>query len=1541
MKKLTLFFAIIIPFLGWSQNFIQEKTNEYFEFVSPEKVYAHTNKTLFQPGETIYLKAYITDGIQQISDKSSVLYLEVISPAGTIMETQVLAINKGRAEGSFTLPADAVGGLYKFLIYTNWQRNFDIPIFEKHITVQRILAPRLLIKLNVEKEAYGNGDWVEATLSVRNLQDISIKNLEFEYSAMLDQKQFLKQMATTDENGEFKIRFKLPDILSGNDGSLNVIFMYESNVESISRTIPIILNDLDLQFLPEGGFVMDNSTHNFAFKALNKYGKPADVKGEILDQSGNKISDFESFHQGMGNISFQIESDKQYFAKITSPFLATKLIELPKSEKRPASLILERINEDQVKIIINSETDQNLELIGRTISSMIFSKEYSLKSGKNEFIIETNDLPMGILQFTLFKKNIPIAERLIFNHQDKGLNIKIETDKESYNTREKVNAKVRTSLPNGNPISANLSVSVVNDKLLSYHDDKQHDINSWLLAGSELKGEIYEPEFYFDPTESKRQKALDLLMLTQGWRYYNWDEILSDENIGLQYIAESANQIVGTVFKDDRISYPTTVYLLINELIYVEKTDEKGVFRFDLGEPILKTAVLYSEKKAGEYVWIEFMDPSKVSPSEIKRKPNDSYQENSEFRLGEINTPTEETTSNQTQNNKDFDDDFWEEDGKMELSAVTLLGGISIEKTQKAGAYTVISASQIELTPIASVDQVLSGRVAGIQFQTNSGMVGAGSQVIIRGVGTLSGQNIPLLVIDGIPISGDGISLAQISPNMVKSIQVLKGVSATALYGSRAANGAIIIDTNGTYYYSNNDLNINLGLSKELHQQSYQPNSHRNMKVSVAKEFYVPKYNSIITETKDDFRSCIYWNYNVTTNQKGKAEFSFYNSDESTVFRIIAEGFNGTGLVGRNEKTYSTFDKVELDVKFPLYATEGDKILMPIWVKNNSSKLISANLTQDLPNSLKLLDYKYDLELNPEKTATIHAPLLVENGKKGKYKFRVNLLTNEFRQSVVKELEIFERGFPMYFGKSTLNETLFKFNSENVISGSQSAIFTISLNLTEPILNGIERILREPSGCFEQVSSSTYPNIYAMKLLQLKENQNKTEQREKAQKYLQSGYKKLAAYEVRGNGFEWYGKTPANEALSAFGLIEFLEMKPFVKVDENMIKRTREWLISRKDGNGGYLQDKGKYAFSNANKTVVNAYVNYALSFAGEKNIEKEYQLSYKEATNSKDVYRLSLNALTAHQLGKNEDYQRAMNLIKNEIFSRSLDEIKVESSITRSGTQSLKVETLALYALALMKTNQASSELNQIIKEIVNSGSNGYFGSTQATGLALKVLYEYNHLFEQNKEMQRDELFLKVNNQIVVDGKMSDYHKMGLAENKNSIQIDASQYVVNGDNKVEMRIGSDKLSFADFSYSYRSSLPDNSKAAKLNLKTSLSQNSIKVGETVQMLIEVKNISKSDVPMSVAKIGIPGGLSVEPTLLKELLDKEKVAYYELIDNFLILYWYGFEANETKKIDLIFKAEIPGEFTGVASSVYLYYTEEDKNWNEGLKVDVKS
>lgn len=134
------------------------------------------------------------------------------------------------------------------------------------------------------------------------------------------------------------------------------------------------------------------------------------------------------------------------------------------------------------------------------------------------------------------------------------------------------------------------------------------------------------------------------------------------------------------------------------------------------------------------------------------------------------------------------------------LSEVVVIGYGTRQRRDLTGSVTTISTKDFQKGTITTPEQLIAGKVAGVQITSNSGAPGAGSTIRIRGGASLSATNDPLIVVDGVPLANGGISgsanaLALINPNDIESFNILKDASATAIYGSRASNGVIIITT--------------------------------------------------------------------------------------------------------------------------------------------------------------------------------------------------------------------------------------------------------------------------------------------------------------------------------------------------------------------------------------------------------------------------------------------------------------------------------------------------------------------------------------------------------------------------------------------------------------------------------------------------------------------------------------------------------------------------------------------------------------------------
>ncbi|GLB53065.1 hypothetical protein NBRC110019_21050 [Neptunitalea chrysea] len=1516
LKKIVFAIGLVIIF--------SFKSNDPKPHSLLEKIYTQTDRPLYFPGETIWFKSYVTNVKGKVSQLSDVMVAELISPKGGVVQTFNYAISQGAAYGNFYIHKDWVGGVYKIRTYTNWMRNYsEEAFFEKEVVIQKVVSPNLLMKLDFERKAYGKGAEVTANLEVNDLENAPLANRMITYKMLMDGAVYISEEVTTDTAGKVQIHFPLPKDLQTTDVLLNVQIPYKGSREAISRSVPVTLNKIDLQLLPESGTAILGVQNTIAFKAVNEFGKPADVSGDIVDDKGTVVTHFTSFHDGMGSFDL-LPKTTSYFARITAPFVSDSLIALPKIETNGTRFhVTENEQEYVLKIFSNQYSlvqvivaDAYQELSSEKVATNLYQAVYKIRK---------KDLSTGIIKITI--KNITdaiIAERLLFNNQPNQLKVSVSLNKKVYKTRDKVKVTVTTTDSLNQPIPANLSVSVTDNALVTYADDKQDNILSYLLVSSELHGKIYKPSFYFDPKEPEAIKALDYVMLTHGWRNYITKPVYTST---AEFTPNSRSIQAGKVVDADGKGIQSHLLLFDLETNWVEvfDTDENGAFlikHFKTGSFKLLAYTNEGQKVAIQLGKLEMgnMNPknkqtSKELDSGIEYK---HLQKPLQSKVDEkVNTPVAVLTTALEANSEALDE-------------VVVIGYGIQRSSNLTGCVQVVSRNELDQIRGDDVSSLLQRKVAGVQVTGNGNDMNQNTTIRIRGGGSVNGNRAPLYVLDGAPI-GD---ISNIEPSEIDNITVLSGSNATSLYGSRGGNGVIVINTKNGYN------RMTYGM-KKFHSKRFQKYAFKNLylrapALTVASQFYSPVYESKeIAKERTDFRNTLYWNPVVQTDANGKASFEFYTSDAISSFVITTEGIGYNGLIGRDETKFGVKKPVNVTVVTPAYMALNDKVQIPVTLTNNTDKEITVGMEVQLPESLQLvtpLPSNYTVAANGYQVVyTTVTP--VQKTDEGVV--RITVKGEGYTDTLEKKVAVISPYFPTSASVSGSNSRSFEFSVDNAVPGSVKAQFTVYTDVVGTVMDGIEGIMREPYGCFEQVSSTTYPNVLVLQYLR-ETGKSNPEIEEKALDYIKKGYKKLAAYETKQDGFEWYGDTPPHEALSAYGLMEFTEMKEIYNgVDEAMLARTKKFLLSRKDGKGGFKQNKGKYGFSSAPYRVNNAYIVYALSESGlpVAEYEFEYNTAIQEALDSNDTYRLALVTCASINLKKTDKSALLLKRLKTSITEYGFEHLPVENTITRSYYGSASVETAAFTVMALLKQGDDPYLVSKGIAYLVSKRKHGRFGSTQATSMALKALIAYTKE-AKSKLLKTEDVALTINGHT--------FQRSLKVNKEGKIVIDSlAPYITNGVQTASVAFSNDSIVFPyQLQVLWDATVPNSAPECKVGINTKLVSDVSKIGESVRMNIQVTNTTHEPLPMVTAVVGIPSGTQAEPWQLKEIAEKQQADFVEVFDNYLVFYWKEFDKVETKEIHLDLKTIIPGTYTAPASTAYLYYTDEFKHWVKGKQLIVE-
>ena len=224
MKLNKIIYSIVITLLF---SFTNGKSTRTFNL---EKIYTQTDRPLYFPGETIWFKAYITNAANKVTSISDIVNVQLISPKGSVVKTQQLRINQGAAFGNFNLSKDWVGGIYKLRLFTNWMRNLGTTsFFEKELIVQKVVKPKLLMKLDFDKKGYGSKATVIANFEVKDLKNNPLKTTELRYLVQINGETIISKNFTTTKDGKKDITFNLPETLNSTDAILQILIPHQKD----------------------------------------------------------------------------------------------------------------------------------------------------------------------------------------------------------------------------------------------------------------------------------------------------------------------------------------------------------------------------------------------------------------------------------------------------------------------------------------------------------------------------------------------------------------------------------------------------------------------------------------------------------------------------------------------------------------------------------------------------------------------------------------------------------------------------------------------------------------------------------------------------------------------------------------------------------------------------------------------------------------------------------------------------------------------------------------------------------------------------------------------------------------------------------------------------------------------------------------------------------------------------------------------------------------------------------------------------------------
>ncbi len=696
--------------------------------------------------------------------------------------------------------------------------------------------------------------------------------------------------------------------------------------------------------------------------------------------------------------------------------------------------------------------------------------------------------------------------------------------------------------------------------------------------------------------------------------------------------------------------------------------------------------------------------------------------------------------------------------------------------------------------------------------------------------------------------------------------------------------------------------------------------------------FPKPDYSAGFSGTRTDFRDTVHWEPTVQTGADGKGEVRFYLSDSVATFRVTTEGL-GTNYAGHDETTLVSVLPVSVATKLPAAVSAGDKLVLPITVSNTRDKSLDVGVSSHIDSEIVSMGKSSGMLTVAAGASDTHwIPVEIGQGNE-MVSVRLEAEGGGLYDSVERQLRVVPAGFPRSWSAAgeSQGSTKLTFQLDEFVPKSLTASVVWHPGSVSTLISGMEGLIREPGGCFEQTSSTNWPNVAILSYLEAHDGDPRLIV--KSSKALDSGYAKLTGYQVSEGGFETWGSGPGKEALSAFGLLQFADMAKVYPVTDDILSKDAKYLRKQRNGKGGFKNTgESAHGYGSAPAPVLDGFITYALVTTGNADgLDKELEHQANAARTSKDPYVLALATrsllLTEHPEGKKAVDRLAALQAEDGSFPGA------ESSITRSYEANLLVESTALAALALMEAGNQRSKADKAASWLIeNRQGPGTWGATQATALALDALTTHA---EVNKVPRSGgELFVEVNGE-----------PMGTliytAEQTEPLQIDGWEAALHeGSNDIVLRHkGGEPLPFT-VEVAWTSIEPTSAPGAELSLETSLNAKTAGMGDTVRLTATIENQTNRIVPSPIARIGLPAGLEAQTWQLKQLQDRGEIAFFETRLREVTLYWDGIHKGGEHTVNLDLTAMVPGTFTGPASSAYPYYNDDEKAWDGGLVVTIE-
>lgn len=855
MKKHILLPALLafLPALGtYSQNITADSLvsrirNQVYNYPQ-EKVHVTTDKPDYFCGDTIWFRAFVTDAsTHKPAAISKYLYVELTNPFDSIETRVKIMEQEGIYKGYIPLDPLFAEGDYTLTAYTAFMENAGKEFFfRKHIPVKSPFSVQSQIECTFE--------WQGSTLTT-SASYTSRSTGEYNFCD--------KMSYTTCKGEEKEVKYpkaKMDFTLRGADLDKPYVLLSFGNYHKFVRLPQKAGSPFSVSFHPEGGYLVPDEECRVAVKAIDSDGLGTDVTGTVTDSRGNIVAKTSTVHRGMGVFSFTPQAGEKYKAEMHTADGRTDIFDLPEANIQAA--VLRASNETDTLFItaagnIPAGSFILIQQRGQVLATAPIAK------GTVQYF-EKKDFPAGVAHILLLDRYAnTMSERLVFVRDRSRHSTQITPDSTAYGTRQKIQLDIQLDGYSGT--EASVALSVTDNELVKEHE--QLPIEAQMLLQSDIAGYIENPAYYFETDTEEADKALDILLMTQGWRRYNIPQVLlgnwSEPEIPLEIGQEISGEVKRLILGTPREGININVLSAQAGYVDATTTDSQGRFCFKGFDFPENTSFVIQAKDNNGNPLLNF-DVFEY------RYPENPFGTPPPAPLQQIREYTEQET--------------------MMLNSNPVMKEILLDEIVITGrrqhkpkdVYEMLASKSydsdyIKRNNITSFDEII-WQIAGIREE--------GGYLYYR-------NSMVSFMVDGVLEQGiyeNTVSLDDIKRRY--NIEMMKRIDfippyMSACFGLRTTLGGILS-------FMTKDIGDATENKLPNYMKLYSPLGYQK-----PAEFYSPAYGTAAdAPAGTDMRSTVFWAPDIKVGKDGKAHVEFFSTDmPGTTYTVKAEGVADDGSI--------------------------------------------------------------------------------------------------------------------------------------------------------------------------------------------------------------------------------------------------------------------------------------------------------------------------------------------------------------------------------------------------------------------------------------------------------------------------------------------------------------------------------------------------------------------------------------------------------------------------------------------------------------------